>query len=416
MRASSLFATMIGGVRNRTTSEMSAFLWSGTVSGNELVNDKGTGNITITNKDFTTTIPYTSLATFSMDPALEAYDTDGFWFSSGTPLQKTVMDLVETTSQKTLVKQDNTTFEISKIGLLQGAAPSPTEKTTLTAYFDLWCYHFGALNLSGFFKYNRGLQAGTFGYEWSRWNDVNNVYGVTMPGNSILTGWDEFIRQLKENGLFSDMTFGHMMNSGGIQAGRLNIKNPLTYRATILNSPTFTEGQGTKSDGTGAINPGLAANAMDPTDFTVIQYITESSTTNLSQESFGARINTDFTVLKFRPKVSANGDFSDGLATNSFTNANHKGLYVFTYQTNRPVMFKDGVKSLGAIETPSTPNVGAHLLVLARNISTTSTPNPSGCYTRNMGMNIFIDRSFSDANELLFRTIFESNKSAMGLP
>lgn len=414
MRAASLFATMMGGVRNRTISEMSAFLWSGTVSGNELVNDKGTGNITITNKDFTTTIPYTSLATFSMAPGLEAYDTDGFWFSSGTPLQKSVMDLVETTSQKTLVKQSNTTFEISKIGLIQGATPSPTEKTTLTSYFDLWCYHFGALNMSGFFKYNRGLQSGSYGYEMSRWSDQNNIYGVTMPGSSILTGWNSFIHELKEAGLWSRITLGYLLNSGGVQAGRLNIKNPATYRSTIVNSPTFTEGQGTKSDGSGYINPGLAANAMTPTNFTCIVYVKESSTSSLSQEVFGARTNTDFTVLKFRPKTSANGDFNNGTATNSFTNANHQGLYVLTYQTNRPVIIKDGTKTLGSVETPSSPNVGAHLLLLARNISTTSTPNGSGFYTQNVGAAFFAD-AFTDADELSFRTIFNNNKTAMGL-
>lgn len=410
MRASHLFATLGA---PRTVFEMSVFLWSGTVSGNELVNDNGTGNITITNKDFTTTIPYTSLATFSMAPALEPYDTDGFWFSSGTPLQKTVQDLVECASQKTLVKQDNTTFEISKIGLIQGT-PSATEKTILSAYFDLWCYHFGSLNMSGFFKYNRGLQSGSYGYEWSRWNDVNNTYGVTMPESSILAGWNSFIHDLKEEGLWSRVTLGYLLNSGGVQAGRLNIKDPLTYRSTIVNSPTFTEGDGTKSDGSGYINPGLAANAITPTNFTAIVYVKESSTTSLSQDVFGARTNTDFTLLKFQPKTGATGSFSSGFASNGFTNANHQGLYVMTYQTNRPVMFKDGTKTLGSVETPSSPNIGAHLLLLARNISTTSTPNGSGFYTQNVGAAFFAD-AFTDADELSFRTIFNNNKTAMGL-
>lgn len=392
---------------------MSAFLWSGTVSGNELVNDKGTGNITITNKDFTTTIPYNSTATFSMAPALEPYDTDGFWFSSGTPLQKTVQDLVECTSQKTLVKQNNTTFEISKIGLIQGATPSPTEKTTLTTYFDLWCYHFGTLNLSGFFKYNRGLQSGSFGYEWRRWQDQNNIYGVTMPGSSDLSGWDEFIRQLKEAGLWSRMIRGYCLHSGGYQAGRLSITDP-SKRATVSGTPTFTAGQGTKSDGTAYFDSGVAANSITPTNFTFIAYVGESSTTSLSQEIFGARVNTDFTVLKMRPKTGANGDFSNGTATNSFTNANHQGLYVMTYQTNRPVIYKDGTKTLGAIETPTSPNLASTLLFLARNISTTATANASGHYTRSVAA-VFFFNGFSDADEISFRTIFNNNKTAMGL-
>lgn len=412
MRVSNLF-TVFSAARNRSVSEMSAFLWSGTISGNELVNDQGTGNITITNKDFTTTIPYTSTATFSMAPALASYDTDGFWFSGVTPLQKTVQDLVECTSQKTLVKQNNTTFAISKIGLIQGATPSPTEKTTLTTYFDLWCYHFGTLNMAGYFKYNRGLQSGTYGYEWSRWNDTNNVYGATMPGSSILAGWDEFIRQLKEAGLWSRMTNGYLLNSGGLTAGRLNIKN-VANRTTIMNSPTFTEGQGTKSDGSGYIDTGVACTSITPTNFTCVVYVTESSTTSLSQDVFGARTHSDFTVLKFQPKTGATGGFTNGFSSNGFTNSNHQGLYVMTYQTNRPVMIKDGTKTQGSIETPSTPNFAATLLLLARNISNSSTPNPSGNYTRNVGAAFFFD-GFSDSDESSFRTIFNANKTAMGL-
>jgi len=140
------------------------FLWTGNISGNRLLNDLGTGYITITDKDFTSRyLPYISEATFSVPDNSTYKDADGtddFWFDSSDVLKNvTISDLIASSTEHTFVKySDFDPFHIYAIGILKnGVTLTEAEKNTISSLFKLWIFYFGTLSDFGYYKDNRTI-------------------------------------------------------------------------------------------------------------------------------------------------------------------------------------------------------------------------------------------------------------------
>ncbi|MBW3546236.1 MAG: hypothetical protein KY428_11675, partial [Bacteroidetes bacterium] len=82
------------------------------------------------------------------------------------------------------------------------------------------------------------------------WLDRGTVLGYTLPSASVQTALSDFVKTLKADGLFTRMKTGYILHAGSAQMGTLNLKAPLTYQTTLVNSPIFSEGNGMKSNGT----------------------------------------------------------------------------------------------------------------------------------------------------------------------
>jgi len=195
------------------------FLWTGNYSNGNLKNSLGSDVITITDKDFTTSIiPSTTEATFAVpDNAtyLGADGTDDFWYDGSDVLQqKTFADLIASTTLRSFIKySDSEPYYVYAIGILKaGEVLTEADKIALNKYFKLWAEYWGVLMDSGYMKDNRvGSEDGpdgapsaliatvvndtTIQLDWTNGStnhDGHRIYistdGVTFTANSTVLG------------------------------------------------------------------------------------------------------------------------------------------------------------------------------------------------------------------------------------
>jgi len=249
------FYMMIYDVSAATPSEMPqslidkfTFLWRGPfdASGN-LQNELNSNVITVTNKDFTTTIPYDSSATFSM-PNVSTYKTadafDEYWYDASSASRSiTVTNLIEVDPTKTLVKYARTSpYAVEWIGLLDvSASISESEWNSLFTYFDLHVFWNGGFNSYGSLKDNRPLN----GQGYKGWITAVNSLGLTNPSDNVKLALNTLNVDLLLGGIHSgfDKFWVFMLNDASLVTGAATISfanSDTSIRVTYPVPPTYT--------------------------------------------------------------------------------------------------------------------------------------------------------------------------------
>lgn len=87
--------------------------------------------------------------------------------------------------------------------------------------------------------------------------------GYTKPSAAQQVKQNQLIVNLKASGIWTILDVLHVFaNNGSANFGTLNWINPLTFQASLVNSPTFNVNQGIAGNGsTSYINTGFATNA-----------------------------------------------------------------------------------------------------------------------------------------------------------
>lgn len=237
---------------------------------------------------------------------------------------------------------------------------------------------------------------------------------------TVKTALSTLINSLDSAGLWSRCKRFWVLHSGGVTDARRNIKNPSTYRMSIVGtSPTFLEGTGCKSaDATSCFNTTVPANdyAGIGTDLTSVIYMSDSSNPSSSGFAFGGRTNTDFTLYGLQPKTGAAvmGLTRFEASASSIANTTMKGFYVDTYDGSNKVTYKDGTKATVAA-TVTAPNIAAPMGLLARNAnggSSFTINSPMAYYAAYYGQ---WDR-VNDSEAATLRTHFTTYNTAVGIP
>jgi hypothetical protein len=218
--------------------------------------------------------------------------------------------------------------------------------------------------------------------------------GITKPTGSKATDIDQLIRDLTLSGF--TLETGNVYGFGSIQFGTLNLANPNLFRHTSpnINSIVYSEGRGVKSDLTSQsyFNTQYAVNERSgiQNSFTVAIYISEESTeTGTGKYVFGSRGQNNTTTQKrIRPMLNSTGGQMQGYSANStFSNSNHKGLYILTSDGEKVTLYKDyggngiGVKHVQSV-TPSAPLLSNKEFFLAFNDSTNGGVSPQFRYDK----------------------------------
>lgn len=243
--------------------------------------------------------------------------------------------------------------------------------------------------------------------------------GGTEPSPSVKTAQNALIRDLDAAGFMSRMKWGYFLHAGDKTTCRRNIKAPSSFRMTEVNTVTFLEGNGCKSDGTSYFNTTYPANAYAgiESDITVALYVAESSTASNGQP-YGVRGDASATSLHYlSPGVGGSAGqrlHYVGTAT-TFSSANHKALYIHTHDGTNSNVYRDGVKDSDA-QTPVAPTITAPYFILCRNNSgINGGSTPTGYYTLYVSYVFAFDR-FSDSDESTLRGLLNTYKTAVGLP
>lgn len=253
---------------------------------------------------------------------------------------------------------------------------------------------------------------------WLNNNGLNVTYKAyfdslpTSISASVKAAQNAFCNSLNSAGLLSRMKTGYFMHAGGIDNAKINLKNPATYTLTSpAGDPTFSEGNGCKSGGTTYFSQPFKMNeyAGIQTDVTVCQYVSESNTADTTNTwTHGILdINTG-AFWGLRPfAFGLLSSYNFGATAILPANANHKGLYIQTQDASNQYVYKDGTKSSLAT-VPTAPTVSSNRSILARDAG-------NGPYLHYLAVDFIFDR-FSDADELAFRTAFNTYKTSVGLP
>lgn len=253
--------------------------------------------------------------------------------------------------------------------------------------------------------------------------------GLTLPSAAELTAYDESLRYLDSVGLLDRAKTYNVYGFGSTQFGTINIANSLTYRHTspAIETIVFTPGSGVKSDLTANsyLNTRYKVNeyAGIETDITVIIYVSESSTNLVANaNAFGSRgqVASSLTQHRIAPLATVSTGARAGYgAADNFANADHKGLYILTYNGTQSVLYKDwdgtnGVKDVQAL-TPTAPDLANDELLLGRNSSAVSGGLiASDLYDKNVTL-LARFNAFTDADAINFKTAWDLFRAGVGL-
>ncbi len=265
--------------------------------------------------------------------------------------------------------------------------------------------------------YYSGSGGETYSSELQAWIDKLDSLGYTKPNATFLNALDVLLATSLETGtVLSRMKTGNIYGFGSIEAGTVNIKDPNSYQHTLVNSPTFLAGSGVKSNSTTSyINTKYKVNeyAGIETDVTVCINITESSTDiSASRQVFGARSQaaSSSTPHRLSPLLTSSTGQRNGYGANdNFTNADHQGRYILTYNGTQSVLYKNydglggGIKDT-QIVTPVTPDLSNDELFLAQNTSGTSGGLTAAGFYDKYTMWLFRFNRFSDADATAWKT------------
>lgn len=238
-------AILASGLPARTRDKL-LFLWTGKFSGNNLLSDLDASVITVTSKDFSTDyIPATSAATFAIpdNATYKGADTDNFWHSGSTILQKTVAQMVATDNDRTFFRYaDEAPYHLDAMAIAKADATFDSiDQDNLSKFFWLWLYYFGTLNDYGHLKENRPAEEDpycpAFRAVYDSW--------TTKPSDLVATAMDTMVRALVDGGVWAKLDCFEFYAAHTNDAGEA-LKDWVNLSRTIstTNSPTFTAYQG----------------------------------------------------------------------------------------------------------------------------------------------------------------------------
>lgn len=264
------------------------------------------------------------------------------------------------------------------------------------------------------------MSGANYGAAVNSWLSQGIADGGTPPSATILNALSAFMTSLDASGLGpsgSRMKTMNIMHTGSKEFVKLNIKSVGTFKFVESGTVSFSEGNGCKSASSSYFEQPFKSDqyAGIETDLTEINYISESSTTNLNDTVSGfTPAGARFLLLRTKSGV-ANGAYChyDNPLT-IFTSGNHKALYVRTYAGGNKVVYRDGVKTSTAV-TPTAPTVSQSRIVLGINTNAGGGVTVSNHYTLYVAIDALYD-AFSDADESAFRTAFNTYKTAVSLP
>lgn len=267
--------------------------------------------------------------------------------------------------------------------------------------------------------YYRGGQG--YSAELQAWVSAVEAGGNTAPSATVLRALDTFLATSLETGtILSRMKTGYIFHAGSKGAAKVNLKNPALYPLTESGTVTWSEGNGCRSATNSYFRQPFKTNeyAGIESDLTVINYVSESSAEQATKVVSGFRTsNSAFHFMNISPVQAAGIGMSIIHYTtgSNAANAEHKGLYIATYNGTQKVLYKDGVKNAVAA-TPSAPTIlGNDRAILAHNSATTNGGfTASGHYDKYVGVDFLYDR-FSDTDASLWKTAFDTYKTAAGL-
>jgi hypothetical protein len=247
--------------------------------------------------------------------------------------------------------------------------------------------------------------------EYVAWLSAAQALGYTLPTNAQQQIQSNFIRDLRANGLLPRMKFGNLYGFGSVGFGNIDIPFPAKVN-TITGSIVYTTGQGIKSDGASFLTAPFTAKEYVgiENNSAFITYISESSVVGANISAF--LISDPAKLVLLAPL--ANGSTTSlyeaytGNFDSTLPNSDHKGLYTLVPGTGpNGRVYKDGVKR-NLVFTSGAPSNNASMLILRDTVF-------GAFYQKYMGA-MFVFDSFNDADELAFRTAFNTYKTAIGLP
>lgn len=276
------------------------------------------------------------------------------------------------------------------------------------AYHNMKDFHLKAPLGMGF--YIDGYQSNV-----NSWISQGISDGGTPPSTSILNALSQFMTSLDGYGLLTRMKTGYIMHTGSKHFAKLNIKDVATFKLTEINTVTFGEGLGCKSDGTSYFNQPFKSDQFVgiESNLTIAQDMTESNTTALDQSSHGMKTNATTLFCQLRPRrvTGTNGVAQNYDAANGFTSANHKALFIHTNNGTNNLVWREGVlDSFAAI--PVAPLTSNNRFILARNNAGTA----EEFYTASSVALDFLFDVFNATDAANFKTARDAYKTATGLP
>lgn len=254
--------------------------------------------------------------------------------------------------------------------------------------------------------------------EYQAYLDRLIALGYTQPSNNVKYCQDLLVRDLIAAGLWTRCWYLRILHAGSIQAATVNLKSPALYQTQINGTILFTEGGGCKSNGssffrdTFNFDTGIAQN-----NFAFILYVSESSTSLTNMVLCGGNMGGSiFNLLS--PKMEGNtgpGFYHFYTSKITFTNANHKGLYTATSKKGGTgaELYKDGVLLATQVPVVMNPFTSNRAILALEN--TPAGQGVTNFYTFNCALDAGFD-AFDAADELAFRTIWNTYKTNVGLP
>lgn len=266
------------------------------------------------------------------------------------------------------------------------------------------------------------LKGNSYTAEYQAVLDYASVNGITAPPSALNLVYDQFIKDLKAADLWDTLLTANIYRYGSVEFGTINLKNPATYRHEVLggSAVVFTPNSGVKSNAVGGyINTKFKTNEYSgiETTLTVSRSVSESSTVFGSFSTDGANILTGSTASRsaLQPLISSStgGVYRYG-SSSTFPNTNVQGHYVGTYNGVNRVLYKNGVKTVGALGATA-PTLTLDVLMLARNNATVdNTITVAERFPYDMDHLFRWNKQFTDADELALRTActaFQTNGS-----
>lgn len=257
-------------------------------------------------------------------------------------------------------------------------------------------------------KYFEAPTVPTYDPVYQAWLDRAVILGVTQPSDPEKAIQNQFILDLRSNGLLARMKFGNLYGYGSLGFGNIDIPQP-TKSNTPTGSVIYSQGNGIKSNGSSFLTTPFKSMeyAGVETNSTFIAYVSESNLVPVALGVYGITEASGFTVLTpLKAAGSAQSLNYDSNFGANFANTDHKGLYVTTYRPTR-TYYKNGAKQTtgnGPV-APADPN--AFLLILN---------SVFGVGYDKFTAAMFVFDQFTDADELAFRTAFNTYKTSIGLP
>lgn len=244
--------------------------------------------------------------------------------------------------------------------------------------------------------------------------------GGTEPTPTVKAAQNNYVLALKaisSGDIWTYLKSLYFLHCGDLTTGRRNVKNPATYRTTLSGTNTFSEGNGTRSDGTSYINQPMQISdwANAEINFSVMQYVSQSSVTTGEISHGFATSATRYLFLRPLAVGAITGDlWNASLAPYSFTNANNKGRYITTYQlgTTETVIFINGSRNAAVLISPA----GTSSFFINRFILAANDNGPAvGHFQKYLALDAVISREVSDAEAALLDTAMSNYITAAGL-